>query len=133
MGLREVILVDAQKNAAGGLIDDAHPVFQIVHLFLGNGLPLSVNGRIRSANHLRPKAQEMQHILQAQGNFQIVPAFQPPRAGGCAPILAAMARIDYNRMGAFYRQPVRNGGNRPGTTVDSHSSKPCNQNETYGP
>ena len=55
----------------------------------------------------------MQHILQTQGDLQIVAAFQAAGTGGSPAVLAAVARVDHNngsllcKSGGLLCQPRR--------------------------
>ena len=49
----KVVLMDAYENSTGGFACDFNPLFQIGHLFLGEGLPSCIDSCIRAPDQCR--------------------------------------------------------------------------------
>ena len=121
----EGVLVDAEQYGSGSLIADAHPLFQIGHLFLGDGLPFRVYGNVLRPDHSGLIAKKMKHVPEPQADLQIIGTFRLAGDGYRSPIHAPMAWIDDEAVLPLRGHILGKYGNSPVSQADKGE---CQQN-----
>ena len=116
--------MNTEQNISLRLVDNAYPLPEIIHLFLGNRIPFRVNRCVRSPNHLRPITEKLHERLQPQRDFQVIFAFQSPCTGGGASILSAVSGINHNGVVPGNRYSLSQHLHCLMRTINTHKRQP---------
>ena len=97
------VLVDAEQGAPLHLPDGGHPVLQIGALLLPQSIGVSVvEGDVRLPEQDGVHPVQAQHIPQLEDNGQINLALRRPGEGNRAPVLSAVAGVNYTTSSLSY-------------------------------